>query len=143
MAKVQDQFKLRVITPAGTALETDSTFVKFHAQGGEIGVIQDHAPTLAKIKPGELIVQKDEQKDLYFITDGIAEIKQDQVTLLVPFLEKGSELDLDRVKDAEKRAVARIEKPTSDTDTSRAKDALTRARARLYLHELLEKVGKN
>jgi F-type H+-transporting ATPase subunit epsilon len=139
-----DTFHVRVITPAGTALETEAVFIKFHSQSGEIGVLANHSPTLAKITVGELVLtSQSNHKEFYLITSGLAEIQRDKVTLLVPFIEKGTHLDLSRAKSAETRALDRLENPTANTDTSRAKQALTRARARLHLHDLIEKALQN
>lgn len=135
------QFQLRVVTPEGSVLDERATFVKFNATGGEIGILPNHSPLLAKIQPGELEVRSGERTTHYLITSGIAEVMQDEVTILTPYLEHGTDIDLDRAKSAEKRAMKRLNTRPSDTDISRATDALARAKSRIYLYELLEKLG--
>lgn len=142
MAKIDNSFQVSVITPKGTAYEGRANFIKVNAQGGELGIIKDHSPTLAKLIPGEVIIRpNDETTEYFFITKGYAEILRDKVTILTPFLEDSKTIDSERAKLAEKRAQERLESTKSGIDIARAKDALYRAQARLYLLEMIDKIN--
>lgn len=140
MAKEVNTFQVSVITPKGTAYEGNANFLKVHAEGGELGVIKDHSPTLAKLVPGEVIIRpNDETTEYFFIIKGYAEILRDKVTILTPFFESSKDLDIERAKSAEKRAQERLDSTKSGIDIARAKNALLRAKSRLYLHAMIEK----
>ena len=129
----ETQLKIELVTPKGTGLSEDATFVKLPAQGGEVGVYPNHSPTLALLSPGELIVRTGETDTPYFVSEGIAHIDKTKVTVICPFIEKVSETDTQRANQSKIRAEQRLTGKDSGINILRAKQALKRADTRLEL----------
>jgi F-type H+-transporting ATPase subunit epsilon len=128
-------FKLKIVTPERQAVALDADSIILPGAAGSFGVLPEHAPILAALKPGVLKVTHGNQCDLYACSGGYAEVTGEQVIVLADALETGSEIDAERAKKAQQRAEERLSKKPDGTDVPRALSALERARARLIVLE--------
>ena len=125
-------FTLKVITPDRVFYEDDAvTMVEFNTTEGEIGIYKRHVPTTVIIKPGILVITKDEEVKEAALHAGFAEILEDQVTILAEIIEWPEEIDEERAQAAKERAQERLHSKASGTDVARAETALLRAMARI------------
>ncbi len=70
-----------------------------------MGILPRHAPLMAVIVPGELVVKKDGQEDRYYaVGGGFMEVRPDKVILLARSGESAEEIDLVRAQEARQRA---------------------------------------
>jgi F-type H+-transporting ATPase subunit epsilon len=69
---------------------------------------------------------------LFLLNWGYAEVGPDKVTILADSAEKSDEIDIDRAKEAMKRAEERL-KQAEEVDEARATAALDRAAARIHV----------
>ena len=77
-----DVLKLRVVTPSGRVLDQLATSVVASSEVGEFCVLPEHAPVLAALKPGRLMVEADGET-LVFATDvGFFECGADHVNVM-------------------------------------------------------------
>ena len=138
----QDTFTLKVVTPTGVALEESVEFVKLPGENGEIGIYQNHSPSLVKLHAGKVRVHP-EKGDIhkYFIPSGFSQILENEVTILAPYLENADEINIERAEKAKQRALKRLKESDSDTGINkrRARQALFRAERRLYVHKISNK----
>lgn len=75
-------FKCSVITPEGTVFDGDAEFVAIPAYDGELGILRDRAPLLAKLGAGELRVETQGQRQSWFIEGGFAQVLDNVVSVL-------------------------------------------------------------
>lgn len=72
---------------------------------GQLGILENHARLYTKLQNG-IITLKTEGEDLFFTsTGGIAEVKPDQVRVLVDSSENIDDIDYERAEEARNRAV--------------------------------------
>jgi F-type H+-transporting ATPase subunit epsilon len=122
-------FHCTVITPERPVLERPATFVAFPAFDGEMGVLADRAPILAKLGAGELRVESPEGDAAFFINGGFAQMVDDRLTILTE--EAKAKADLDAAA-AKRELDAALALPASDETHAQLRDkAVTRARALL------------
>ena len=74
---------LRVLTPEGSVLEGDVFEVSLPGSEGELGVLPAHAALLTRIVPGPLGYRAPEGQGVIALGRGVAEVRDDRVTVLV------------------------------------------------------------
>ena len=74
------------------------------------------------------------QKKCYAIGEGLLNVKKESVVLLVASIESKDEIDIDRAREAKKRAEERLGEPLN-IDVERATRALIRANNRIAVYE--------
>lgn len=138
MSEELESFSFKAISPQSTLIHSDSvSFLKVPGFNGEVGILPNHSPALINLDAGEILLQVGTQTDWYFISEGLLEITPDSVTLLTPYIEKGSEIDENRANQSLDRAKRRLENPAESIDINRAKQSMHRATNRLKLHARL------
>ncbi|MDA1352842.1 MAG: ATP synthase F1 subunit epsilon [bacterium] len=128
------QFTVKTITPSGVQLEKTATFARISSSIGEIGIMPNHTPSLVTIEPCEFVVRVGEKEELsYFVPEGIAQIKEGELILVVPYIEAMADIDKGRAEQAKKRAQERLAGKIKDeeTDIKRAEASFKRAENRL------------
>ncbi|OIO88826.1 MAG: ATP synthase F1 subunit epsilon [Anaerolineae bacterium CG2_30_64_16] len=72
---------------------------------GTLGILPRHAPLMTVLGPGEVIVRREGQTELYFaVSGGWMEVRPDHVTILARTAERAEEIDLTRAEAAKARA---------------------------------------
>ena len=79
-------FHLHVTTPAGNIWDADAESITACGVEGLFGVLANHAPMIAALKPGILKVRVGNEAQYYSAGDGILEVRNDkQVVLLLDY----------------------------------------------------------
>ncbi len=124
-------FALEVITPYREFFSGQVESIVFPASDGLLGVEPGHEPVVTLVEPGTLRYRVDGQWQVAAISQGLAQIMPEYVSLFVGAAEKPEEIDLNRAEAARQRAEAALQAQLSEQDLLRAKMALTRALARI------------
>lgn len=98
---------------------------------GQIGILAHHAPLLASLEPGELVVGTGQQEERYAVGGGFVEVRDDQVIVLADTAEAAEEIDVARAEAARRRARALVRTQRGRPESVAARQALRRSRARL------------
>ena len=100
------QFHLRVITPDRTVIDRQVNYVHFTGLDGGYGILADHASLMTAIADAGMVTVEntDGIREDLFISDGFAEMQNNNLTIVCEAGEKVAEIDLDRVKEMEKKA---------------------------------------
>ena len=96
---------LKVLTPEGSVLEGDVFEVTLPGSEGELGVLPAHAALLTKIVPGALTYRAPEGQGTIALGRGVAEVRDDQVTVLVERAVSAEEIDAAAVEARRKQLV--------------------------------------
>lgn len=126
----ENTFKVSIITPERSFYEGEATMVEFNTVEGEIGVLPKHIPLTTVIAPGICTITEVDGQKKAAIHAGLAEILPDKVTLLAEVAEWPSEIDVERARNAEDRARARLAEKSENIDVLRAELALKKALVR-------------
>jgi F-type H+-transporting ATPase subunit epsilon len=140
-----ESFQLKIITPAGVALEEDVATVTVPSANGEIGILPDHAEYTALLGVGVLTYKAVQKADLsrLVVTGGFCQFNNNVLTVLadsVDLATTGAEQNSAaavRAKSLGKTAAEEREEfqkivDTEDTQTDRwrhAKEQLSRLEA--------------
>lgn len=118
--------------------EGDVNMVIIPGADGVIGILPKHAPLMAVVLPGEVVVKVDGQEDEYFaVGGGFVEVRPDKVVLVARSGESAAEIDAVRAEMAMRRAEEYLASPEHERDKERSMSmaaALRRSRVRLSIY---------
>ncbi len=91
-----------IVTPERIAYTNEVEMVVAPTIDGEIGVLPLHAPLVSVLRPGEIRVKWNADKDVewFAVSGGYVQIHEDKVIILADDAEIVSKIDLDRARHA-------------------------------------------
>ena len=99
---------------------------------GQLGILPKHAPLMTTLAPGEVIVKREGEPDLFFaVSGGWMEVRPDKVTILARTAERSDEIDLQRAEAARGRAAQLLAEEVRGEERPRLESALKRSQIRL------------
>ena len=125
-------FRCVIVTPEQQVLDESLTQAILPAHDGLIGVLTDRAPLLAKLGQGPLRVDlASGQTRNYYVEGGIAQMKDNRLTILTNEATPASEIDAEAARAEYNEAVAHR---VTDAHTAEDRERqMTRARAKQAL----------
>ena len=132
---------VEIVSPAGRVCSGETQGVKAPGVEGSFEVLKNHAPMIAAIEVGPLVLKDNTGTSITFATSGgFLEVADNAVTVLAQTAELASDIDVERAQAAEQRAVEALA-GTLDADT---KDTMSRAlnRARNRVRVAMATVGR-
>jgi F-type H+-transporting ATPase subunit epsilon len=126
-------FQVMIVTPDKTAFEGNAVSATIPGLAGYMGIWANHAPIVAAVVPGVVILKTDDEgSERHFsVGTGFVEVSDNVVNLMTDTCEKAGEIDMQRAKEALERARGRLRAMESDLDRERARLAASRAEARV------------
>ena len=124
-------FQLDIVTPTKVISEGQVEYLRAPSPDGLFGILGGHAIAAILMDIGEIKVTKAGKEFYYATNGGFADIRPENVMLLVETAEKVSDIDKERSEEAMKRAKDRLQ--DNETDLKRAQEAIARARNRLKI----------
>jgi len=123
-----------VVTPVRQLLSESVTEVQLPGADGYLGILLGHAPLITELGIGELTYRTaGGQTGLLAVIRGFAEVLPDRVSVLAETAERAEEIDINRAKEALKRAQELIAAGGENVDWDRASAALQRALVRIQV----------
>ena len=118
-----EKLTLDIVTPYGHVFTDEVDEIVASGSEGEFGVLPDHVPFLTTMKIGMLTYKKGSETGYFFVNWGYAEVGPDKVTILADSAERADNIDVERAKEAMKRAEERL-KQKEKIDEARATSSL-------------------
>ena len=78
---MQDKFKLEIITPDKSILKSEVSEVVIPSYEGQMGILKNHIPLIAFLRPG-LIITQDNGEKIFFVEEGIVEFSKNELLIL-------------------------------------------------------------
>lgn len=129
-------FRLEVVTPDRVVLRDDEV-ISLVVPGAEgyLGIMAGHAPLLGELKVGEIVVKHEDSGEHHLSTSGgFIKVGGNRAMLLVDSAEMAYEIDIDRAREAKRRAEEALARAGREKiDVERAHLALQRAMNRLHI----------
>ena len=111
-----NQLSLEVVTPHRTVLIEDVDSVTLPGIEGELGILPEHIPLLTTLDTGIMSYKNSSGKTQAIAVHwGYAQIEGNSVRVLAELAETADEIDIERAKDAEKKAKDILTSGTSST----------------------------
>lgn len=129
--------KLEIVSPDAKVYESDISMLIVRSTGGELGILPNHAPLITGLLPHAMRIKKNGDESLIAVAGGFMEVEPQKITVLASAAEEPINIDINRAKEAYRRAKERIaafhqaQPPVGGIDLIRAEAALGRAVARL------------
>lgn len=125
-------YKLEIVTPEKKALSQEVVFSVFPGSEGELGILADHAPLLARLMPGEIrVTRPGGVVEHLAIAGGFLEVRNNQVSVLAETAESSAEIDKSEAQKAVSEAQGTLKKAGTDAERAAAELQLRKANARL------------
>ncbi len=138
-----------IVVPDRYVFQGTAELVRAPGVEGSFEVLRNHAPMIAAFGIGPIIVKTEEahrfadvrdDRIVFATSGGFLEVLENKVTVLAETAEPASEIDVERARRAEKRAIKYLEeREEAPIDPETAEQALGRARNRLRV--VMGKVG--
>ena len=123
---------LEVVTPEKTQCQEAITYIKVPTKEGSVGILYNHAPLVTLVDIGQLKYTRTDGKEVTLVvTEGVLELHDNKITLLVNAAETPEDIDRGRAEKARERAKKRLDQKSRDVDFARAEASLKRAMMRL------------
>lgn len=126
---------LEIVTPQGLVFSEEVDEVTATGSEGEFGVLPGHVPFVTTLKIGILTCKKGTEFRFFFVNWGYAEVGPEKVLVLADSAERSEDIDIERAREAMKRAEERLKK-AADIDFARAESAVERAVTRIQIGEI-------
>ena len=102
---MNDEFKIEVINPDKSFLsKEDVTEVVVPAFEGEMGILKDHISIISFLKPGIIKIFSKSGVENYYVEDGIAEFKDNNLSVLTSSIFNIQDVDKTKIQDLLKLA---------------------------------------
>ena len=133
----ETKFEVEVLTPEGEVFNGEVRQVSTRTAGGEIGILANHTPLLAALRPTELRLKlSDSETRRYAQAHGWLQVFGNQARLLVEEAIPPENLDQAALKEQQADAERRLKEAEEDSaEQARAKKDLDRAEAFLAISQ--------
>jgi len=101
---VSESIDLEIVTPERKILTVHALEVVVPGALGSFGVLPGHAPFLTKLGIGELSYRDETGTHYLAAADGFVEVLPHRVTILARLCETSREIDVERAREAKRRA---------------------------------------
>lgn len=127
--------RLEIITAERQVFSDEVNVVVAPGIEGELGILPHHTPLMTILKPGELLIRKDNEEIYMAISGGFLEVRPDKVIILADACERAEEINIERAQAAKERAEQLLKTRPPGTDVSQIEAALRRSLVRLKVAE--------
>ena len=102
---MSEEFKVEIVNPQQSFLiKEDVTEVVVPALEGEMGILKDHISIISFLKPGLIKIFSKSGEEKYYIEDGIAEFKNNSLSILTSAIFNIKDFDKGRINELLKEA---------------------------------------
>lgn len=123
---------VEIVAPDHSVFKGEASIVRAPGVQGSFEVLYNHAPMIAAFDVGPLYLTMPSGERVVFATSGgFVEVLNNTVTVLAETAEPASDIDVERARSAEQRALERLQQSASTEERQRAEQALERARNRV------------
>lgn len=122
-------FKCTVATPEGMLFDNSATSVVVPAHDGQVGFLTGHAPILVKLGAGPLTIEAGTSQTVYFISGGVAQFKDDVLTVLTDEAIAIEKLDVEGARKELAELTAATATTSGNADYTSRTRRVNRARA--------------
>ncbi|HTI14475.1 MAG TPA: F0F1 ATP synthase subunit epsilon [Dictyobacter sp.] len=133
---------VEVVTAERALYSGEAEIVDAPGSEGQLGILPRHAPLLALLGAGPLIVKLGGGEETIFVSGGFLEVSNDQVTVLADTAEHAEDIDTARAEEARRLAQERLSETRSNTERAELQSILQRELHRLRVAELVRRSGR-
>lgn len=129
-------FQLKIVTPKGIYKEQEIEMLNVRTTSGQIGILANHMPLASGIEISDMSIIVNGNREYFAISGGFLYVNETETTIIANAIESQEEIDLNRAKEAKKRAESMLDSHLPEIDMIRAEMALKRAIMRIRVKDL-------
>jgi len=130
-----DTLQLEIVTPERLVEKDTVSEVQIPGKDGYLGILPGHAPLITELGVGEIKYRGDGMEYRLAVAWGFVEVLSNKVTILAETAERASEIDVNRAREAKRRAEASLQTADEESETDKALNELARAETRIAVAE--------
>nr|YP_009394346.1 ATP synthase CF1 subunit epsilon [Leptosiphonia brodiei]ARW62908.1 ATP synthase CF1 subunit epsilon [Leptosiphonia brodiei] len=123
--------KIRVIAPDKIVWDAEAEEIILPSSTGQLGILTGHIPLLTALDIGVMRVRIEKEWKPIILLGGFAEIKNNDITILVNGAEEVNDINLDDAKNNLENATKILEAAETSKEKIEATQTLRKAKARL------------
>ena len=109
---MSEEFKVEIVNPEKSFLvKEDVVETVVPAFEGEMGILKDHISIISFLKPGIITIKTISGEEKFFVEDGIAEFKDNYLSILTSSILNLKELKRDKLSELLKIAEEKLNNP--------------------------------
>jgi len=122
---------ISIIAPDRTVWDSNAEEVILPSSTGQLGILRGHAPLLTALDIGVMRVRTDKVWTPIVLMGGVAEVENDELTILVNGAEEGASIDKEAAQKELEEMTIRFNEAETSKDRIQATQNLRKARARV------------
>lgn len=100
-------FHVSVVSPVKSLFEGEVVQISATAETGELGILANHTPVMASLKPGQVRLELDSgEEEVIYVSGGFIEVQPKQTIILADEAERAEKLDEEAIAAAKAKAEA-------------------------------------
>nr|YP_009654376.1 ATP synthase CF1 subunit epsilon [Pleurostichidium falkenbergii]QCH39663.1 ATP synthase CF1 subunit epsilon [Pleurostichidium falkenbergii] len=123
--------KIRVIAPDQIVWDAEAEEIILPSSTGQLGILTGHIPLLTALDIGVMRVRSSKEWKPIILLGGFAEVKNNEITILVNGAEEISGINLEHAKSDLENATNNVEEANSNKEKIEATQIMRKAKARL------------
>lgn len=76
-------FQVRMVAPDGVLADKSVTLLAVKAVGGDLAVLADHAPMVARLGAGKIVLKNGDQEESFEAEEGFLRVEKNKAVLTV------------------------------------------------------------
>jgi len=132
---VSKLFSLEIVTPYGSFFKGEILHVRAPGVEGDFGVLADHAPLMAGLRPGRLRCEDPDESFDFLITGGFFEVHSNRAVVMAENAMRHEDVDLERAIRARDRALKTLADAKTLEEQEEARTNLAKAMAIIHFAE--------
>ena len=114
---MSENFLVEIISPNQSVLKSEAKEVTIPSYEGQMGILKNHIPLITFLRPGLIIIKKENEEKKFFVEEGIVEFKENNLLILTSTSKSMERLDKNLLNSIEKDSVEKMNKEeTSDKE---------------------------
>ena len=107
---MSENFFVEIISPNQSVLKSEATEVTIPSYEGQMGILKDHISLITFLRPGIIIIKKENEEKKFFIEEGIVEFKDNNLLILTSTSKSLEDLDKNLLDSISKESEEKIKK---------------------------------
>tara|TARA_B100000767_G_C19281492_1_gene335643 strand:- start:96 stop:485 length:390 start_codon:yes stop_codon:yes gene_type:complete len=90
---MSENFLVEIISPDNLIIESEATEVTIPSYEGQMGILKDHIPLITFLRPGLIVIKKNDTEKIFFTEEGTVEFSKNKLLILSSTAKNLEDLD--------------------------------------------------
>ena len=90
---MSENFFVEIISPDNLIIESEAEEVIIPSYEGQMGILKDHIPLITFLRPGLIVIKKNDVEKIFFAEEGTVEFSKNKLLILSSTIRSLEDLD--------------------------------------------------